>query len=163
MNSSVPKSESDIDGRGRSTNNCASVRFLGALGRIVVAAAVGPWLVLSSLVPAHVHAADAADHQGAVAHRHFSEHEHAGGGRIRHSGGAEVEDPDEQVVWLDDLAVAVAAYALLQRLFVVKTVVDVAPRRSVCALTFIDESTLPHGPPCASVVERGPPLPFPSV
>jgi hypothetical protein len=141
------------------------------LGRILTASALAPWLVVSSaLAPEHVHEAGSADHHPSVAHRHFSPHEHplaeashharADASHLDHDG-AEVEDPDEQVVWLDQVAVAEAAHSFPVTLFVVSTHVDVAPEPLVRVAVAADEATLPHGPPRSSASLRAPPSVLP--
>jgi len=135
--------------------------------RIIVAAALAPWLVVSSaLAPEHVHEAGSADHHPSVAHRHFSPHEHLLAETSHHAfadashhdhDGAEVEDPDEQVVWLDQVAVAEAARSFPVTLFVVSTHVDVTPEPIVRVAVAADEATLPHGPPRSSASLRAPP------
>ena len=133
------------------------------LGRIIAASALAPWLVVSSaLAPEHVHAAGSADHYPSVAHRHFSPHEHPLAEAFHHDhDGAEVEDPDEQVVWLDQVAVAEAARSFPVTLFVVSTHVDVAPEPLVRVAGAVDEAPLPHGPPRSSASLRAPPSVLP--
>ena len=83
------------------------------LGRITAAAALAPWLVVSSaLVPEHVHEPGSTDHHASVAHRHFSPHDHdqVNVSHLDHDD-AEVEGPDEHVVWLDEAGIAEAIHS----------------------------------------------------
>src|ERR1700676_2593160 len=72
-----------------------------SLPRTVLALALAPCLVFSSVAPPeHIHEAD-ADHPHAVIHRHFAPHDHE---------GTEISHNDGRAIWLDDAALQIATH-----------------------------------------------------
>lgn len=116
--------------------------------RSAVACALAPCVVLLPVVPReHVHEAD-RDHPNAVAHRHFESHDH---------DGAEIEDDEGRVIWLDDAAIQPAAIELTIPLAALPTSFEGVTQPGRCVPTSLDEAAPPHGPPRPCLSLRGPP------
>jgi len=107
-------------------------------------------VVLSALVPPeHIHEGD--HHHPPVAHRHFSAHSH---------NSNEIGDPDERVIWLNELCLHATPC------FQLTAVLAVIPRRFANDFQSLEwrlppsyDTAPPHGPPKTVLVPRAPPLP----
>lgn len=136
-----------------------------SMARVLTVAALVPWLAVSaSLAPEHVHESDSPDHHAPVSHRHVAPHEHGGATLFDdHDDGVdglEVSETDEDVVWIDEVAVAEATHSFPERFLVIASHIDVVRSALVGAAVVPDEATLPHGPPRVSLSLRAPPPVF---
>ena len=129
--------------------------------RILAVAALVPWLAVSAaLAREHVHESDAAGHASLV-HSHFAPHDQEGRHLdLDHHHGAEIGGGDAHVVWLDQVGIAPAAHGFTQFLFVLSTPIIIAPPPVRHVAVAADETSLPHGPPRASLSLRAPPSVF---
>jgi len=120
----------------------------GAAATSAGSCVLAPCVVFLPVVPPeHVHEAD-LDHPNAVAHRHFESHDH---------DGAEIEDHEGRVIWLDDAAIQPATIALAIPPAILPTNSEAVPAAGRCVATSLDEAAPPHGPPRSCLSLRGPP------
>jgi hypothetical protein len=115
--------------------------------RQILGLALVPWLAVSGLIPPeHVHEPD-ADHPHAVAHRHFSPHDH---------DATEVSHGEGRVVWFDSVAVEHARFPTTVAIALLPATFDVPATAPTMVVLTLDAAP-PHGPPRSTISLRAPP------
>src|SRR5262245_37077415 len=97
--------------------------------------------------PVHIHEADAR-HDHATVHRHVEAHQ---------PHGAELTDDDGRIVWLDDVGIQPAAFAVALPTASQSIAFEFLPDISWSKATSLDDAAPPHGPPRCALALRGPP------
>jgi hypothetical protein len=137
---------------------------MGSIRRLLIVAPLLPGLALSAVLgQEHVHQSHDRDH-ASVDHTHFAPHIHGDHEIADHEiadhdhDDAEVSDvDDEDVVWIDRVALPESARSFSPLLAILSTPIEIVPARLVRIAVVADEATLPHGPPGVSLSLRGPP------
>ncbi|MEO8257791.1 MAG: hypothetical protein ABI868_10650, partial [Acidobacteriota bacterium] len=103
---------------------------MGSLSRMLAVVFLVPWLAVSAVIAReHVHESVSADH---VAHSHFAPHTRTDHDALQlDHDGAEVSDADvdEDVVWMNDVALVQAPRSFPPLLVVVAAPLAIVPER----------------------------------
>src|SRR5688500_7638794 len=117
---------------------------MASIRRVLIVAALIPWLALSNvLARQHAHESDSDDH-AAVVHTHFAPHSDDGHEISNPDPDrAEVTDPDEHVVWLNQVGLTEITRSFAPLLVILWTPIEIVPERVVRVAVVPDEATLP--------------------